>query len=117
MRSVGIALACLFLLSPVVASAAGPVDKKTERLFRAKCASCHGPDGKGDTDEGKEMGIQDISNAAWQKGVTDAQIKEVILNGLKRTKAGKQQQMNPMKDSLKPEQVDALTAYVRTLAK
>ena len=109
------ALVGLSILSPSIASA--EVDKKTERLFRAKCASCHGPDGKADTDQGKEMGIGDMSSAKWQKEFTDAKIKDTVANGLKREKNGKQQEMKPLKDALSPEQIDAVVAYVRTLAK
>jgi len=105
----------LVALSPRIALA--EADKKTERLFKSKCASCHGPDGKGDTDQGKEMGASDMSTAAWQKNFTDDQVKTAISDGFKREKNGKQQEMKAMKDSLKPDQIDALVKYVRSLAK
>jgi len=41
------------LLALLPAAASGASDPKTERLWKAKCASCHGIDGKGDTDQGK----------------------------------------------------------------
>ena len=101
---------------PLVAGGA-PADPKIERTWKAKCASCHGADGKGDTDQGKKMGVADMSKADWQKKFTDAQIKDVTLNGIKREKDGKKQEMDPYKDKLKPEQIDGLVTYIRSLAK
>ena len=88
-------------------------DKKTERLWKAKCASCHGMDGKAQTDKGKEMKVRDMTTAEYQKKVTDEDIKKSMMEGVNRTKDGVKQEMDAYKDSLKPEQMDALTAYVR----
>ncbi len=92
-------------------------DPKIERLWKAKCASCHGVDGKAETEQGKKMSMHDITTPAWQKSITDAKIKQVILAGVDEQKDGKHKQMDPYKDKLKPEQVDALVAYCRGLAK
>ena len=35
--------------------------------YKAKCAMCHGADGKGDTPVGKKMGIRDLTSADVQK--------------------------------------------------
>jgi mono/diheme cytochrome c family protein len=88
-------------------------DAKTARMWKAKCATCHGADGKGATDEGARMGIQDYTSAAWQKSITDAQMKSAITGGVNRVKGGKTQVMDPF--TLEPAQVDALVAYVRAL--
>lgn len=88
---------------------------KTERLWKAKCASCHGVDGKGQTEQGKKMKMHDLSTAEWQKSQTDAQIKQVTLDGVDGQKEGVHKQMDAYKDKLKPEQVDAIVAFVRTL--
>jgi mono/diheme cytochrome c family protein len=109
-------LAILFSARASAQGAPAP-DKKTERLWKAKCASCHGAEGKGDTEKGTEMGMADLSTSAWQKSLSDLEIKRGIVNGVKRTKNGKKQEMDPFKDKLQPEQIDALVAYVRTLAK
>jgi mono/diheme cytochrome c family protein len=92
-------------------------DPKAERLFRAKCAACHGEDGKGQTEQGKKMGIRDMTDGAWQKEFTDAQMQQTINDGFKRTKAGKAQEMEPFKDKLRPEQLPLVIAYVRSLGK
>ncbi len=103
-------------LAPVTAGAAAP-DKKAEKLWKVKCASCHGPDGKAQTDQGKEMGMGDMSAADWQKAYTDDKVKAAINDGLKREKAGKQQEMKAFKDKLKPEEVDSLVSLIRFFGK
>src|SRR5215468_939220 len=110
MRSSFAALMCLSLIaSPALAD-------KTERTWQAKCASCHGDDGKGQTTKGKEMGIKDMTSAAWQKETADAKIQKGIEDGVDTTVDGKKQKMDPYKDKLKPEQIADLVKYVRTFA-
>lgn len=106
-------LACTLLPS----LAFGEVDKKVLRTWKAKCASCHGEDGKGATDQGKKMGVRDMTAAEFWKDATDAKMKDVITNGIKETKNGKVQEMEPYKDKLKPEDIDGLVAYVKTFKK
>jgi mono/diheme cytochrome c family protein len=117
-RLFSIALATTVSASVVsFAARAAEPDKKTVRTWKAKCASCHGAEGKGDTDKAKEMGMADMTTDAWQKQFTDAQIKDATLKGLKRDKNGKSQEMQGFADKLKPEEVDALVGYVRSLKK
>ena len=111
----GAALA-LALCWPAPASAEGPTDKKLARLWKAKCSSCHGMDGKGDTEQGKKVSVGDMTRADWQKARTDQQMKDAILNGFKRETNGKKQEMEPFKDEVKPEQLEPLIAFVRSLA-
>jgi mono/diheme cytochrome c family protein len=98
------------------ASALADVDKKTERLWKAKCAACHGPEGKGDTEKGQQMKIEDMTTAAYQ-AKTDDELKKAILNGVHTEKGGVKQDMTGFKDDLTPDQVNALIAYIRTLKK
>src|SRR5215813_12233143 len=97
------------------ALAQGAPDKKTERLWKSKCAACHGADGKGDTDQGKKMKVTNMATAAYQKSKTDDQLKKAILEGEKTEKDGVKQEMDPYKGELTPEQVDALVKYIRAL--
>lgn len=102
----------------VSAPAHAEVDKKILRTWKAKCASCHGEDGKGATEQGKKMSVRDLTAAETQKDLTDAKMKDVIANGIKqKSKDGKTQEMEPYKDKLKPEDIDGLVAYVKTLKK
>lgn len=109
-------LAILSLATPAPAWGADFKDKKLARLWKAKCSSCHGMDGKGDTEQGKKSGAGDMTKAEWQKARTDDQMKEGILNGVKREKDGKKQEMDGYKEELKPGQVDALIAFIRGLS-
>lgn len=90
-------------------------DPKTVRLWKAKCGSCHGADGKAQTDQGKKLAVADLTAAEWQKRFTDAQLKAATENGLHRTVNGVKQDMDGYKDKLAPDQIDALVAYMRAL--
>ena len=109
-------LATLLLATP--ANAHADTDKKTLRTWKAKCSSCHGEDGKGATDQGKKMGVRDLTAADTWKDLTDVKMKDSIANGVKqKSKDGKAQEMEPYKEKLKPEEIDALVAYVKTFKK
>lgn len=103
------------ILAPSVALADAP-NPQIERTWKAKCAACHGADGKGQTEQGKKMQVADMTTADWQK-ITDDKIKAAINDGLKRDKNGVKQEMEAYKSKLRPDQVDGLVAYVRTLKK
>jgi cytochrome c6 len=68
--------------------------------YKAKCAMCHGADGS-------KIPSHDLTAAAAQ-GMSDADLAAVITNGKGKMPASK---------SLKPDQVTALVAYIRTLKK
>src|SRR4051812_22304399 len=109
MRVAKFALLALICVAPVRAEAA---DKKAEKNWKSKCASCHGKDGKGHTDQGKKMGVADMSSKEWKKSKTDEQIKTAIADGAK----GKGDAvMEGYKDKLDPAAIDALVKYVRAL--
>jgi cytochrome c6 len=77
-------------------------------VYKTKCAACHGPDGKGETSIGKAGKIRDLGSPEVQKQ-RDEDLKEIIANGKNKMPAyGK---------SLKPEQISALAAFVRSFAK
>ncbi len=105
-----IAVAASMLVS-VNASAA---EKKIERLWSSKCASCHGKDGKGKTEKGQKLQIRDMTSAEFQK-TSDADFKKAILDGVTKEKAGVKQEMDAYKDELKPGEADALVAMIREL--
>jgi len=90
--------------------------KKVERAWKAKCSSCHGAAGKADTDKGQQMKIVDMTSADFQ-AKKDDELRNAILNGVKKDKGGVKQEMDAFKGDLTPEQVDALIAYIRTFKK
>jgi mono/diheme cytochrome c family protein len=82
-------------------------DAKIARVYKAKCASCHGPDGKGDTEQGKSVKAPDFSSAAWQ-AISDDNIKKAIAEG-----KGDHQ----YKDKLDAAQIDGLVQVIREFKK
>ena len=75
-------------------------------VYKAKCASCHGPDGKGETAIGKSMKLRGLGSADVQK-ITDADLTKVISDG-----KGK---MPAYKGKLSADEIKALVTYIRTL--
>ncbi len=73
---------------------------QSDAIYKSKCAMCHGADGK------KAAG-HDLSSAAVQKE-SDADLNAVITNG-------KPPKMPKYGDKLKPEEIQGLVAYIRTL--
>jgi mono/diheme cytochrome c family protein len=95
-------------------------DKKTIRLFDAKCATCHGEDGRARTELGKEMAIADMTKAAYWKDLTVESARKSVMDGIKRTSPGKEpveQEMKPFRDRLTPGQIDALNLYASSFKK
>jgi mono/diheme cytochrome c family protein len=118
MRIVHTAVALSLLsLSSVCGTALADTDPATIRMWKAKCASCHGDEGdpKGKP-QGEKMKVPSFQTAAWQKDFDDAKIEGTIKDGIKREKDGVKQEMKAYVD-LKPEQVKALVGYIRTFKK
>jgi cytochrome c6 len=90
-------LAVAFVLPALAVQAQ---ENPTAQLYGSKCAVCHGKDGKG-TPVGKNMGAQDLT----QTKLSEADIKAVITNGRKK--------MQPYKEKLTAEQIDALSKFVK----
>ena len=101
-----IAFAALALLAVLGASARA--EDSGPATFKAKCALCHGPDGKGDTQVGKSLKIPDLGSADVQKD-SDAELAAVITSGKK--------QMPAFGKDLKSDQIMDLVTFIRSLAK
>jgi cytochrome c oxidase cbb3-type subunit 3 len=52
-----------------------------ELAWRQQCTTCHGPMGKGDGPTGPMVQAPDLTRAAWQSKVTDAEIVSTIRAG------------------------------------
>jgi len=74
--------------------------------FKAKCAGCHGADGRGDTSMGKMMKVRDLGSADVQSQ-SDADLTNIITNG-----KGK---MPKYDGKLTADQISGLVKYIRTL--
>jgi cytochrome c6 len=77
-------------------------------VFKAKCATCHGADGKGDTAMGKSMKVKDLGGADVQ-AMSDADLNGAITKGKKP--------MPGYEGKLTAEQINDLVKYVRSLKK
>ncbi len=70
-------------------------------VFKANCAACHGPDGKGM----QAMGAPNLTDKVWLYGGSEATIIETVLKG--------RNGMMPSHETiLTPEKIHLLTAYV-----
>jgi mono/diheme cytochrome c family protein len=85
------------------------------RSYKAKCAACHGADGKGKTKQGEKMKIGDLTSAAAKKELTPEKVKTVILDGVAREKDGVKQEMKGLRGKIPDDQLEELVAYVRGL--
>jgi mono/diheme cytochrome c family protein len=80
-----------------------------EDLYKAKCAGCHGADGKG-TPAGKKMGAPEFSSPVVQKA-SDADLADFIENGGPQKKA-----MHAFANKgVSPADAAKLAVYVKTL--
>jgi cytochrome c553 len=102
-----IAVAGAFCLGTARADDAGA-------LWTAKCAPCHGANGKGETKMGRKLKIVNLTDAKVQASFTDADATKAIKEGIKDEKGVAR--MQPVED-LSDGDVQALVAYVRALRK
>ncbi len=81
-----------------------------QALFATKCALCHGKDGVPPPAFAQKK-VPDMSAAAWQKANSDVRLKKVISEGVPGTL------MRGFAKDLKPSEIEAIVAHVRTFAK
>lgn len=98
----------LVLFSETSSQAAGTPLGDGAETFKAKCASCHGADGAGQTTVGKALKVRDLTSADVQSQ-TDDQLLEIVSKG-----KGK---MPGYEKTLGADKCKELVAYIRTLKK
>ena len=96
------------LLAAAPAAVAADADARSEN-FQTYCSVCHGDDGKGQTEEGKKKGARDLTNAKWQDKIDDARMVRSVTKG--------HDKMPSFEKKLSADEIKALVAEVRTLAK
>lgn len=98
------------LVATVLFLFSSPLRAQTDgaAVYKAKCASCHGADGSGDTSMGKTMKVRDLRSADVQKQ-TDAELTAIITSGKNK--------MPAYKGKLTDDQIKALVGTVRELGK
>ena len=101
----------------LVALAATPAQAvEAEKVFKFYCAQCHGLGGKGDgPNVTKDFPVspRNFTNATEMNKLTDADIKNVILDG--GPAASKSPMMPPWSKTLTEVEVDALVQHLREL--
>ena len=100
-------LVILLACAALAVGSVSAVAQDAAAVYKAKCAMCHGPDGKGSA-TGLKMGAHDFTAADVQKE-TDAQLTDTISKG-----KGK---MPAYAGKLKDNEIKDLVAYIRGLAK
>lgn len=102
--SLQLGLAILLACGVMAVCSASAAAQDAAATYKAKCAMCHGADGKG----GK-MGTKDFASPDIQ-GMTDAQLTEIITKG-------KAPKMPAYGDKLKDSDIKDLVAYIRAFGK
>jgi mono/diheme cytochrome c family protein len=82
-------------------------DDKSAATYKAKCSTCHGADGKGDTPAGKSTKARSFADPEVVKA-SDDDLAGIIEKG-----KGK---MPGYGKSLKPDEIKNMVAYIRSLA-
>jgi cbb3-type cytochrome c oxidase subunit III len=99
MKRIALAIATLALVTSARA-------EDGHALFSAKCASCHGPDGKGQTKMGEKLGVKDLTKST----LSEADLEKTI-------ETGKPPKMTAYKGKLSDAEIKAVAEYVKGLAK
>lgn len=89
-----------------------------EQTFKFYCAQCHGVGGKGDgpnVTPDFPVSPRNFTNAQEMSKLSDADIKNVILDG--GPAMSKSAMMPPWSKTLSESDVDALIGHLRTLCK
>jgi cytochrome c553 len=89
----------------VLLGAAGARAQDANELWSKHCASCHGPDMKGETKAGKALKVKDLTTQKLEKGAVVTAIKD----GVKRDD---KQVMKPYADKLSEAEINALADKV-----
>ena len=82
-----------------------PLDEEVMDVWLARCARCHGAQGRGDGPDGAMFRPPDFTRTTWQASATDRIIRETIRNGRGRMPAFR----------LPTSMVDGLVEHVRRL--
>jgi len=101
--AIAVLAAGIYLLNPPAkAQGAG------EKVYKAKCASCHGPEGKGETSVGKATKARDFCSDEVQKG-TDEEWTAIVVKGKNK--------MPAYDKKLTDAEIKDAIAYIRSLCK
>jgi mono/diheme cytochrome c family protein len=103
MKRTAIALTAALVLLPAATAFAGGAE-----TYKAKCVTCHGADGAGQTPMGKKLNLRHLGSPEVQKQ-TDQQLFDITAKG-----KGK---MPAYAGKISDADIKALVAFMRTLKK
>ncbi len=118
---IGCALAIGLFVAAGAVSAADAVpeaaQKEAQEIFKSRCTMCHGESGKGDGPAGVALNPKprDMTDAAWQKTITDEHIDKIIVGGGQAVGKSVLMPANPDLAN-KPDVVKGLRQIVRGFA-
>ena len=81
-------------------------------LYNKYCVSCHGKDGKAQTQKAKFNHARNIADSKWQDDVTDERIYNSIMNG--RNVRGN---MPSFSKKINDQEAELLVTFIRGLKK
>ena len=113
-----VGLVTAFIIVVVVGAALAAGDPaKGKASYDQMCASCHGATGKGDGAAAAALNPKpkDLADKGYVKGLKDDYVKKLIKEG--GPAVGKSPMMPPMGGALKDDDIENVTAYVRSLGK
>ena len=103
-----ISRALVLVAAVSLGSAALAQAEDAAQIFARSCSPCHGKDGH-PSPVFEKQGVKNFTDAAWQKGITDAQIEKTIHEGKKGT------MMASFEKQYSAADIKALVAYIRKL--
>jgi mono/diheme cytochrome c family protein len=98
----GLAVLAVVLIFPSSARA-----QAAAATYKAKCAGCHGADGRANTAAGKSLGAHDFASESVTK-MSDADLANIVAAG--------KDKMPAYGNSLKDAQIKDLVTYIRQLS-
>ncbi|HSH09683.1 MAG TPA: c-type cytochrome [Oceanipulchritudo sp.] len=88
---------------------AGDIDAKA--IWDKQCKKCHAEDGSGNTTLGKKLEIKDYTKAESLADISDEDLAKMTKEGVEGTK------MNGYGEKLSDDEIAALVAHMRAMAK
>ena len=94
-------------LSLVLMAVSLPLLADSAAIYKAKCAPCHGADGKGETPVGKSLHVASLASAEVQK-LSDAEMTTILHDGKNK--------MPAFKDKLTDAEIKEMVQFIRSFA-
>lgn len=97
----------VIVITTVSSLAAGQGSTAGANVYKAKCATCHGQDGSGNTPVGKSLQVADLRSAAVQSK-SDPELIQSVTEG--------KGNMPGFKGNITDDEIHAVVEFVRTFA-